>query len=92
MSCTGQTITLIPFARVAARTASRPGTAGAVALAALATVPAAGPYNERKLLKNEVKRFFIEVQSFGFTTVTMGAPTVQCKGGGNPTKPGCDPI
>src|SRR6185312_15358532 len=51
ISWTGQTMTLIPFPSVAARTASRPGTVGVGG----ADVPRDGP----KLLKSEEKRFLM---------------------------------
>jgi hypothetical protein len=47
-------MTLIPFPSVVARTASRPGTAGAV--------DAAVPWDDPKLLKSEEKRFFMRVR------------------------------
>jgi hypothetical protein len=81
MSCTGQTITFIPFASVAERTVFRPGTAATDASAAGAGAPTAAAASERKLLKNEAKRFFMEIQAKASRTVTMGARTAQCKGG-----------
>jgi hypothetical protein len=60
MSCTGHTITLMPFPSVVARTASRPGTAGSA-------VPAK-PVGDPKLLKSDEKRFFMAVLRGGWNS------------------------
>jgi hypothetical protein len=51
-------MTLIPFPRVVARTASRPGTAG---LVPVAVVDADVPPDDPKLLKSDEKGFFMRV-------------------------------